>query len=326
MATCGAREKWFMAAQIAKIPRLQSLDLLRLDEDAITSIANQKAINHTVQRVSLHYHTLHAFDMFNQFKNLQFLHLRIEDEFATAEHWRIKDLTRMLPKLKGLTLIDRPSSFGGRLLAAIGNQLEYLAVNNFYQADLMDSNFGNLKQFRMFAYCSFAISNQLLSTAQNLEKVEIQLIWENEDVEDEGYTLIEKVLGQYEKLEYLEIRYEHFIEEVLDAISSGLGRAIKYEKKELKIKIYEPNHNTEGILHSVENEEDLIEKCVSIINQLAVSEVEQWMILLGGINLIERLNDSMSGAVRMSEDQESNLTVITNHDCTINGYSAGWLM
>ena len=98
----------------------------------------------------------------------------------------------------------------------------------------------------------------------------------------------------------------------------------------MKIKIYKPNHwtvvETEGILHAVENEEGLIKKVVSIINQLACSKVEQWMLLLGGTKLFKKLNDSVSSDVRISEDKESNVTVITNHNCTINGYSAGWMM
>ena len=137
----------------------------------------------------------------------------------------------MLPNLKGLTLIDGPSSFGGRVLAAIGNQLEYLAVNNLYQAGRVESDFGNLKQLRMFDDCYFEIGNEILSTAQNLEKAEIQLRPYNESLNAQRLNLIEKVLGQHEKLDYLEVRYQQSIERVLDAISSGLGRAIKYMRK-----------------------------------------------------------------------------------------------
>ena len=313
----------YVASKIAKMSRLQSLDLRRLDEEATMLIAQHKAINTMVQCVSIHYQSISAL---YEFQNLQFLHLEIEDEEATATDSQMKAMAQTLRNLKGLTLIDCPSPFGKQLLVTIGNQLEYFAVNYFYAADLADSDFRNLKQFRIFNSCSIDFVSSVLSTAHNLEKVEIQLCSLHEDIEDDHFTLIERVLEENENLEYLEIRCDNFIEEVLDAISSGLAGAIKYEKKELKIKIYEPDHNTEGILHAVENEEGLIEKCVSIINQLAVSEVEQWMILLGGTNLIERLNDSVSAAVRISEDQESNLTVITNHECTINGYSAGWLM
>ena len=122
----------------------------------------------------------------------------------------------------------------------------------------------------MFGSCSVQVSNHILSTAPNLEKAEFQLNVHIDDVE-EGCPLIEKVLGEYEQLEYLEIGYASFIEEVLDAVSNGLTRAMQYEKSELKIKIYEPVYDTKGILHAGRNDKDVINKCVSIINQLASS-------------------------------------------------------
>ena len=135
-----------------------------------------------------------------------------------------------------------------------------------------------------------------------------------------------------QKLEYLEIRYGSFIEEVLDAVSCGLPRGREYERKELTIKICDPYNNPGGIriLQNMENEEGLIKKCVSIINQLACLKVEQWMLLLGGTGVMQRLKGSadcaVGCAVQISDDQESNLTVITNCECNINGYSARWLM
>ena len=322
----------FMASQIADMPHLQSLNLLHLDVHAVILIATEKAINHKIQKQFLEYQFISTLSPFH---NLRFLHIDIKDEHATATDSQMKALTQTLHHLVGLTLIDRPSPFGEQLLTAIGHQLEYLAVNlavNYlYEYDIGKLEFKNLKQFRMFASCSVATINQIVSTALNLEKVEMQFSEDNEDI-DERFFFINKMLGEYKKLEYLEIMYGPFAEEVLDVIQRGLTRGREHEKKELKIKIYEPDRDAEWIrfMYSVEYEMELITKRVSIINLLACSKVEQWMVLFGGTNMIQELNESVHCAVgfpvQISDDQESNLTVITNDDCTINGYSARWLM
>ena len=318
-------------SQIAKMPRLQSLNLLHLSANAVNSIATEKTVNRRIQSLRLKYHSISSLSAFS---NLRFLYLDIGDEHATATGLEMKAMAQTLRNLVGLTLIDCPSPFGGKLLGAIGHQLEYLAVDYMYDTDQYMCNIGksdyrNLKQFRMLPCCSVDIVNQILNTAVNLEKADIQLDDNNEDL-DEAFPLIDKMLRKYEKLEYLEIRHDVFIEKVLTAIIRGLIRGREYEKKELKIKLYDPHCNVDGILQNVENEKDVIKKCVSIINQLACFKVEQWMLLLGGTNMIQRLKESVDSAagcaLRISEDQESNLTVITNCECNINGYCARWLM
>ena len=137
----------YVASKIAKMPRLQSLDLLRLHHEAITLIVNRENINRMIQRVSLHYHSISSL---HKFKNLHFLHLEIEDEEATPTDSQMKAMEQTLRNLKGLTLIDCPSPFGKQLLVTIGNQPEYFAVNYFYAAAREDSDFRNLKQFRIF--------------------------------------------------------------------------------------------------------------------------------------------------------------------------------
>ena len=65
------------------------------------------------------------------------------------------------------------------------------------------------------------------------------------------------------------------------------------------------------------------------IHQLQISKVEQWMILLREYtvtNVIKKLIDSLTGDERIIEDKESDLVVISNRNCTINGYAERWLM
>ena len=308
----------FIASQMAKMPRLESLNLFRLDDevDAVNIIANEEAINRQIQGLHIDYRCISSL---SAFKNLRFLYLNIDDEDATASDSDMTAMVQTLPHLVGLELIDCPSPFGAQLLAAIGHQLEYLSLNWFEDADLRSTNFGNLTQFQMFDRCSMEMSKEILKTASNLEKARITFDRDYENV-NVGCILIQQMLGQFENLVYLEIAYEMFIDQIiLDAIHRGLSQGKKYEKRELKIKIYEADH-------VLDLDEDLIMKCVRIINQLSNSKVKQWMLLLPGTDIMEKLYDSVTCDVRISEDNESNLTVITNRDCFINGYSAGWVL
>ena len=153
MASCSAQEKRAKIKEIAKMPRLQSLDLLCLNDDAIALIADQETINRRVQRVSVSHRNILPLC---SFKNVQFLDLHIMDEDVTATDGQMQASAQSLRNLKGLTLIDCPSPFGAQLLPAIGNQLEYLALNYFYEADLGNSKFRkSMDSFpRFFKICT----------------------------------------------------------------------------------------------------------------------------------------------------------------------------
>ena len=83
--------------------------------------------------------------------------------------------------------------------------------------------------------------------------------------------------------------------------------------------------STEMVLR---NKDDLIIQLDRIVHHSLISNVEQWMVLLKGhgvalgTDIIKNLIDSLTVDVRILEDKESELTVIRNSECTINGYAA----
>ena len=113
----------------------------------------------------------------------------------------------------------------------------------------------------------------------------------------------------------------YFIDELLDAMNRGLFRSRMRESESLKIRI----DNSVAC----ENEQDLVMRFGQTIHQLLMAKVEQWMILLESDSVTDKIKtwiDSLTDDVRIVEDKESNLVMISNPDCTINGYREQWLM
>ena len=317
-------------SQIARMPRLRSLDLHLMDYQAVKMIANHETINRMVECVTLQYHCISSL---SSFKHLHFLHLNIDDEDAVATQFEMRAMSQTLRNLRGLTLIDNPSEFGGQLLAAIGHQLEYLELNYIQETELEQTDFRNLKQFRMHDHCSFNTRSQILKTATNLEKVEVSFCDEDDSwgCWNDGIWHIHKMLKNCENLEYLEIysstHETDFFHSILDPLHGGVFGSREYEKRMLEIKFTKSRHAIEFDL----DDECVIHNIGLIINNLLLCKADHWMMLWPETgkkveNFIKKLRDSMSTNIWVSDDKESNLTVITNRDCTINGYTATWLM
>ena len=313
---------YIVASKIAKMLRLQSLDLYDLgnDHESIQLIADHPMTNQNVRWVRLQYDTVSSL---TAFKNLKFLFLDIEDEGANATVSEMNAITQTLRGLNGLTLNDFNSPFGLKLLQSIGHQLQYLEFNYIdwgSTENLKNTQFENLKQFVIGEGCVYDLCRNIVNTATNLEKAKIDLGDADEDVE-EGLLCITEMIGNCEKLEYLEI-WSGDINKILDGMNRALFRSRMCERESLKIRI-------ENYM-DLENEEDLVIRLDHTIHQLQMSKVEQWMILLGSYtvtNVSKTLVDSLQTAnVRIVEDKESNLVVISNHNCTINGYAEQWLM
>ena len=303
-----------IASGIAKMPRLQSLDLNALgsDHELIEIIANHERTNQNVRCVSLHCDTVSSL---KAFKSLEFLHLAIGQEDADATVPEMKEITRTLRGLKGLILNDCNSELGLQLLQSIGHQLQYLELHHIdYDSGnlyvLENTNFGNLKQFVIGETCEYDSCRDILETATNLEKVKIQF---RDGLDDDG------LLSFTEMIEIVDVG---FIIHLLDAMNRGLFRSRMCERESLRIRI----ENFEALENE---EEDLVMRFDQTIHQLQMSKVEQWVILLGRCttNQIKTLIDSLQTAnVRIVEDKESELVVISNLDCIINGYAERWLM
>ena len=312
-----------VASEIAKMPRLQSLNLYSLgnDHELIEIIANHQRTNQNVRWVRLQYDSVSSL---TTFKNLAFLHLDICDEDANATVSEMNAITRTLSGVKALILYDCNSPFGLQLLQSIGHQLQYLELYRIGHGstdNLKNTNFDNLKQFVILPECEYDPCANILETATNLEKARI--CFSDEFGQDKGLLCTTEMIGNCEKLEHIHILNGDYIEQVLDAVNRGLFRSRMCERESLKIRI----DNCMDL--DLESEGDFVMRFDQTIHQLQMSKVEQWMILLPRYtveNVINKLIDSLTASVRIVEDKESELVVISNPNCTINGYAEQWLM
>ena len=314
-----------IASKISKMPRLQSLDIYSLcnDHELIEIMANHQRTNQNVRCIRVQYDTSSSL---TAFKNLEFLHLEIGREDANATVSEMNAITRTLGGLKGLTLSGCNSPFGLQLLQAIGHQLQYLELyyikygSSGSTVNLENTNFENLKQLVIREDCACDLRGDILKTATNLEKARIDFY---DDSVEEEISCITEMIGNCEKLEYFEIVNGDHIEQVLDAVNRGLFRSRMCERESLKIRIENSNDL------DLENEEHMVMRFDQTIHQLQMSKVEQWMILLGRYTvekMIKKLIDSLTADVQVVENKESNLVVISNPNCTINGYAEQWLV
>ena len=331
-----------IALQIAKMPRLQCLDLLGMewDPELIEIIANHKTTNENVQYVSMPWGYGPAMGPLTAFKNLQFLHLDIEQDDANATVSEMEAIKQTLRGLKGLKLNDYNSPLGRKLLVAIGHQLEYLELDWIGGEEIINlktTDFGYLQQFVIGGFCLNDVRRDILKTATNLKKVKIE-VKDGDGIDGgivaEDLEIIAEIIGKCEKLEHFEIEFiecssncSRRAEGIWNAINHGLFWSRKHEKKSLRISISADNSEM-----NLEKGNDLTIQLDRIIHQLLLSNVEQWMVLLRGrgvaprTDVIKNLIDSLTVDVRILEDKENELTVINNPECTINGYSARWLM
>ena len=260
-----------IASEVAKMPRLHRLELydLGIDHELVEIIVNQERTNQNVRYVSLHYDTVFSL---TAFKNLEFLHLDIDDENANANDSEMNAITQTLSGLKGLTLIGCYSPLGMQLLQSIGHQLQHLELHYVgcgSTINLQHTHFRNLKEFVMGEDCVYDLSSHIWKTVTNLEKAKIDF----GGVEvGEGLSCITEMMEKCENLEYLEIVHGDCIDEILDAMDRGLFRSRKYERKRLKISI-ESDMDTE-------TEEDLAMKFDRIIHRLqnhgCIGILEYW--------------------------------------------------
>ena len=223
-------DQTIIASQIAKMTRLQSLDLSQIDwcTRFLGLIANHQE---TIQRTE--YLSVESeFDdddndqfiaTITAFKHLKFLKLQINE--SSFDGWNIESIIKMSRNLQGLDFDDRGLGIEVSVLRQIGHRLHYLKLNRAYT--VKGIHFADLRQFEQGKQCDDNALGDVLKTAVNLEKVKMN-----------GNTkLIHEILAKCKRLEYLEIDAGGLIRVLLDAVDCGISEREMMQRNVLKIRI-----------------------------------------------------------------------------------------
>ena len=328
--TISADKMNIIASQIAKMPRLQSLDLSDVNAKFIGIIANHETTNQRIKSLSAslweterNANDEEPYDRLitsiTAFKQLQFL--KIYPDGHDSNEPQTRALVKSLSNFKGLDFDD---SFGIEwdILQSIGHRLEYLVLHD--QADrFMESaaqkqfRFNNLRELQQGDYCADNSLRQILQTAINLEKVQVH-----------SSDLFHEILMQCERLRYLDIRGSGHTDGVLQSLERSLFSCNKMHKDALKIRI-----NTSS--WALDRCDECILKLGRLSNALSVNAVNQWMIILylhcskmktSFISDLRRALAASGSDLVVLQDSNHQIILITNSDCTICGWRESWLM
>ena len=187
-----------VASQIARMPRLQSLNLSGVDSKAIGMIANHETTNGRTKYLTVLEWTsapgMHTNDQVTKewerfisaisaFKHIQFLKFSVEDPYhlRTFDRISINPLVESYANLIGLDFDDRGTGVEFAILQSIGDRLQYLVLydQGKHLARFLNSksenciDFANLRQLQHgHRYGQRAILG-VMKTAVNLEKVKL---------------------------------------------------------------------------------------------------------------------------------------------------------
>ena len=328
-----------IASQIAKMTRLQSLDLSQIDwgTSFLGIIANHQETTQRTKYLSLESEWEFDVDEFigniTAFKHLEFLKVKLNDDcFAESD---IKSIINSCRKLRGLDFNDDGYDMEVPILREIGHRLDYLKLNRANTVKGID--FADLRHFEQGTKCNDNAVGDVLRTAVNLEKVKM----------NGNANLIQEILTKCERLEYLEIDecamakdYRDLLS-ILDAMECGLSETEKMERHTLKIRI-----NTRYALIAEDAEcfmdsDNCLSPCFMkldrIIRSLSRSNLNHWMLVLYPqsyqrqtqcplFNDLKRtLGDDIFKIV-IQQDGKNCVATITNNDCAICGWREQWLM
>lgn len=324
-----------IASQIARMPRLESLDITEIDCQFIEIIASHEATNqHTKSLVvKLWEDDEGAYDRFissiTTFKHIQFLDVLIDEPPLTdSMDSHLESLIEMCSNLKGLCFQEKQSETQRYLLQAIGHQLQYLTLNDpnsgIFTMDLKDINFKNVRELHCPRWVELGFVQRILKTAINLEKIKIS----------GGSLVMWEILEKCERLKYLDILVPTGGMYVLDHLGRALSGMKTVQRDSLKVRASVPcpvNPSPKRCLMSI----------YGIINALLESLVDQWMIILelrgsnkqGIRDLINILQAAVAAedvaefvVVEDSANGGHDSFLITNKDCTICGWRESWRM
>ena len=275
-----------IASQIAKMSRLQALDLSDVHAEFIAIIANHETTNQRTKSLSV---TLweseigdyddEPYDRFvssiTDFKQLQFLKFRNQNDLNPDRYDDDEMMNRSLiescSNLRGLDLDDRGYGIEYDVLQSIGHRLQYLFLYDragcfIHSVGEKKFDFNNLRELRQGSHCANDSLQTVLETSINLEKVELRGKSGNSD-------LCQQLLKQCERLRYLEVREFRNKDEVLQSLERSLFFNNTIHRDTLKIRI-----NTSS--WALERCEECILKLVRLSNALSLNPVDQWMLIL----------------------------------------------
>ena len=331
-----------IASQIAKMPRLNSLNLLNIgSSEFIQIIANHESTNQRIKSLSAILfnrlgHKAGALSQFvssiTAFRHIEYLRLIIDDRPLSAEDkdMKVQQLIEMCSNLKGLDFDDSHLGIEMPVLQAIGHRLHCLTlqdIDNNASSALKNVNFGNLRQFQQGESCTLNSLRSVLKSAVNLEKVRL--------LDQDGLDVMEEILMKCDRLNYLELETD--IGSSLDVVVHCLSRQQKLQRESFKIRIEGcPGDSWDAI----EEDKAYSTRLCSIANLLSVNTVHQWMVVLRvwidteqDQQVIRCIYDDLRTAllpgiahVYMPHDGHENTVLISNPGCTIGGWQETWLM
>ena len=307
-----------IARQIAKMTRLQSLDLSEVDFTTrfLGIITNHETTTLRLKALSVEFDPEGEFVAnITTFKHLEFLKVSIN----SVPQWGINSLIYMCRKLKGLDFDDNGHSVEVPIVQHIGHRLQYLKLN---RADAVKGiDFAKLQQFKQGAKCNDNVMEEVLRTSVNLEKVKMN-----------GNTnLIDRLLKKCKRLKYLEIDAKR-IALVLEALEESLPHTHFVHTEAIKIRL-----NTSSSFESFLRSSKCIKILQRITQSLSMNTTNQWMFILhidqSGTKKKNSLSNDLREALRsdiwntaVCQDRDYQIVLMTNRDCSICGWGESWLM
>ena len=330
-----------IARQIAKMTRLQSLDLSKVDFTTrfLGIITTHETTTIRTKALSVKSDFQGDNDEFianiTALKHLEFLKVSINED-SLAE-WNIKSIIKMCRNLKGLDFDDigRGATRGieATILQEIGHRLHYLKLNRaFHRANTVKGiDFAELRQFKQGEECDEDVMEVIFRTAVKLEKVKM----------NGNPTMISQLLENCKGLKYLEIDadYADITGDVLTALEGALPQTQFVHAEPVKIRI---NTSFVDILRSP----TCMTSLMRIIELLSMNTVNQWMIILHTehseleetqkgifINDLRGSLEHLEGDIlNIVDSQDSDayidylIVLLTNRDCSICDWRESWLM
>ena len=322
-----------VASQIAKMTRLQSLDLSQIDWSTrfLGIIANHQETIQRIKYLSVESEFEDDNDQFianiTAFKHLEFLKVTISD--CAFVEWNLKSLTEMSRNLRGLDFDDYDHGIEVPILQSIGHRLDYLRLNRANTVKGID--FSNLRQLKQGAECDDNVLRDVVRTAVDLEKVKM----------NGNANLIREILAKCKRLKYLEIdacfakcmfgtRESRALLQVLDVMEYGLSEIEKMEQNTFKIRL-------QTRLALIADSKECFMKLDRIVRSLSESNLNHWMLVLDLqfyklesecplFNDVKQTLENDIVNIVIHQDGDNCVVIITNHGCAICGWRERWLM
>ena len=315
-----------IASQIAKMTRLQSLDLSQIcwSTRFLGIIANHQETIQRTKYLSVKCKNEDDHEQFianiSAFKHLEFLKVKIN--YGSIIEWDMNAIIEMCSNLKGLDFNDKRHGIEVPILRHIGHRLHYLRLNR--AESVKGIKFANLKEFKEGRNCRDNVLGDVFRTAVNLEKVKMKGDAFNAN-------LVQEILTKCKRWKYLEIDTNdaYDVLPVLDAMEYALSEKEKIQRNTLKIRI-----NT-SFSSRVEHKEYFL-KLGRIIPLLSGSNLDHFMLVLylrryelqmdSLFNLLRRTLKDNNFNIVVQQDGNNCIATINNPGCAICGWRERWLM